>query len=299
MTGPRLLVLGAGGQLGRHMQAALAGLAVTAVAHRECDVADDRALTHCVTAADPSIVINCAAYTRVDDAEADRETAQRVNARGPARLAALCAERNATLIHLSTDYVFGGIPPADRRCGYAPSDRPAPLNHYGATKLAGEDAVRAARCRHWIIRTSWLFSAHGGNFARTILRLAAERDELRVVDDQVGTPTWAGHLAAACRALVDTAARGSAPPHGTYHVAGTPATSWHGFASAIVDAAVAAGRLRHRPAVVPIPSRELPRPARRPADSRLHAAGLLDQLGIAAASWRDGLAAIIETPVAA
>jgi dTDP-4-dehydrorhamnose reductase len=281
------------------MQVALAGFAVTALTHRECDLADDRALAHGVAVADPSIVINCAAYTRVDDAEADRETAERVNARGPATLAALCAERNAALIHISTDYVFGGIPPADPRLGYAPSDRPAPLNHYGATKLAGEDAVRAAQCRHWIIRTSWLFSAYGSNFVRTILRLAAERDELRVVDDQVGTPTWAGHLAAACRALVDMAARGSAPPYGTYHVAGTPAVSWHGFASAIFEAAFAAGQLQRRPAVVPIPSREFPRPARRPADSRLHAAGLRDQLCLPAAPWRDGLAAMIETPVAA
>ena len=299
MTRPRLLVLGAGGQLGLHMRAALGDLPMTALTRRECDIGDRCELADWLAWAEPQIVINCAAYTRVDDAETDRETAERINARAPAALAALCAARGAALIHMSTDYVFGGIPPADRHVGYSPADRPAPLNHYGATKLAGEDAIRAGLRDHWIIRTSWLFSAHGTNFARTILRLSGEREELRIVDDQTGCPTWAGHLAAACRALVDAAARGSAPPYGTYHFAGTPATSWHGFATAIVDAAFAAGELARRPAVVPIPSREFPRPARRPADSRLFAGDLMDRLGLAAPLWREGLAAMIGTKVAA
>lgn len=302
MTGrpnPRVLVLGAGGQLGRHVRASLSDLPMTALTHRDCDVGDTEALADWLAWAEPTIVVNCAAYTRVDEAETDRVDAERVNARAPAALAALCADRRASLIHISTDYVFGGIPPADPRRGYTPADRPSPLNHYGATKLAGEEAVRHALREHWIIRTSWLFSAHGSNFVRTILRRAAERSELRVVDDQVGTPTWAGHLAAVCRALVDTAAGGTAVPYGTYHLAGTPAVSWHGFAAAIVEAAVDAGQLPHLPTVTAIPTREFPGPARRPADSRLHAADLPARLGLPAADWRDGLAAMIRARVAA
>jgi dTDP-4-dehydrorhamnose reductase len=295
----RVLILGAGGQLGRHVQAALADLPITALTHRECDVGDALVAAEWLAWAEPSVVINCAADTRVDDAETDVENAERVNARAPGRLAALCAERDAALIHISTDYVFGGVPPADQDRGYTPADRPAPLNRYGATKLAGEEAIRRVLPAHWILRTSWLFSAYGNNFARTILRLAAERSELRVVDDQTGTPTWAGHVALACRALVDAAGAGSAPAFGTYHVAGAPAVSWHGFATAIVDAAFEAGQLARRPSVVPVLTLEFPRPAQRPSDSRLHSDDLRTALGLAAADWRDGLAAMIKVPIAA
>ncbi|MBV8538843.1 MAG: dTDP-4-dehydrorhamnose reductase, partial [Alphaproteobacteria bacterium] len=284
---------------GRHMRAAFSELPITALTRRECDIGDTDALVDWLAWAEPQIVINCAAYTRVDDAETDRETAEHVNARGPAALARLCADRQASLVHISTDYVFGGQAPTDPWCGYAPTDQPAPLNHYGATKLDGEEMIRRVLPQHWIIRTSWLFSAHGRNFVRTILRLAAERPELRIVDDQVGTPTWAGHLAAACRALVDAAARGSAPPFGTYHFAGAPAVSWHGFASAIVDAAVAGGQLARPPAVVPITTAEFPRPARRPTDSRLDSSDLLTALGLPVADWGRGLATMIRRPVAA
>lgn len=299
MTDPRILILGAGGQLGRHVQAALAGLQVTALGHGECDIADEGALARSLAAPAPSIVINCAAYTRVDDAEADAIAARRVNAHGPAALAGACADKKVPLIHISTDYVFGGHPPADPALGYAPTDQPAPLNVYGATKLAGEEAVRRFLREHWIIRTSWLFSQHGSNFARTILRLAGERTVLRVVDDQLGTPTWAGHLAAACRTLVEAICCGASPPFGTYHFAGTPAASWHGFAEAIIGAAVASGRLRRRPAVVPIASAEYPRPAARPRDSRLCATELLARLDLPVPRWSDGLAAMLKTPLAA
>lgn len=295
----RVLLLGAGGQLGQHLQAAMTGFAVTALARRDCDIGDDRAIAGCLAWAEPAIVVNCAAYTRVDDAEVDRDRAWRINARAAGVLAALCAKRKVRLIHISTDYIFGGLPPADPALGYTPADTPAPLNHYGATKLAGEEEIRAALREHWILRTSWLFSGIGSNFARTILRLAAERSELRVVDDQIGTPTFAGHLADSCRALVEAAQHGAAPPFGTYHVAGAPATSWHGFASRIVDAAVGAGQLARRPAVVPVTTREFPRPARRPGDSRLHAADLSARLGLPAADWSCGLAQMIKTPMAA
>jgi dTDP-4-dehydrorhamnose reductase len=296
---PRVLILGASGQLGQHMQAALSDLPMTALTRRECDIGNACELADWLAWAEPSIVINCAGYTRVDDAEADRDKAERVNAQGPAALARVCAERQAALIHISTDYVFGGQPPADLRRGYTPSDKAAPLNRYGATKLAGEAAIRRALPEHWIVRTSWLFSGRGSNFVRTILRLAAERPELRIVDDQIGTPTWAPHLSAACRALVAAAAAGSAPAFGTYHVAGAPAVSWHGFAAAIVDAAFAAGQLARRPAVVPITTAEFPRPARRPPDSRLDGAALLTALGLPPADWRDGLAAMFKTAAAA
>ncbi len=299
MTAPRILILGAGGQLGRHMQDALADLAVTAVAHGDCDIGDAASLARNVAAADPTIVINCAAYTRVDDAETDEATARRVNAEGPGLVAALCAARGARLIHISTDYVFGGVPPRDAKLGYTPTDEPAPLNRYGATKLAGEDAVRSALGEYWIIRASWLFSCYGSNFVRTMLRLAEERTALRVVNDQVGTPTWAGHLAGACRALVDAIGRGAPPPTGTYHFAGTPAVSWHAFAEVIVGAAFAGGLLRRRPAIFPITSAEFPRPATRPRDSRLYSGDLQARLGLPAAAWGDGLAALLKAPLAA
>ena len=299
MSLPRILILGAGGQLGRHVQDALADRPVAALDRQACDVGDERQLAHGLATAAPDIVINCAAYTRVDDAETDRAAAERINARGPGLLAALCADRELPLIHISTDYVFGGVPPRDEHLGYAATDDPHPLNYYGATKLAGEIAIRAALDRHWIIRTSWLFSGLGSNFARTILRLAGERPELRIVHDQLGTPTWAGDLATACAALADAIGCGAPPAPGTYHFAGVPAVSWYAFAGAIVDAALAAGRLQRRPAIVPITSVELARPAPRPADSRLDAGEFPAALGLTAASWRNGLAAMLALPVAA
>lgn len=304
MSGPRILVLGAGGQLGRHVHGALSDRAasdwaVTGLDHNACDIGDERQLACSLIDAAPDLVINCAAYTRVDDAETDRAAAERANAHGPGLLAALCAERKRPLIHLSTDYVFGRVPPKDPHLGYTPADQPGPVNHYGATKLAGEAAIRAAHNEHWIIRTSWLFSAAGRNFVRTILDLAARRPELRVVHDQLGTPTWAGDLAAACRALVAAIDRGSPPAPGTYHFAGIPAVSWFAFAEAIVDEALDAGRLQRRPAIVPVTTAEIPRPAPRPGDSRLCAGDLLAALDLTAASWRDGLAAMLKRPAAA
>jgi dTDP-4-dehydrorhamnose reductase len=296
---PRLLVLGAGGQLGQHVMQALSGLPVTGLDRRQCDIADGQLLAACFAAVIPTIVINCAAYTRVDDAESHQEEARRVNADAAGTLAVLCAGIDAQLLHISTDYVFGGVPPHDAALGYTPADMTAPLNQYGATKLDGENAIRRELAAHWIIRTSWLFSEYGNNFARTILRRAQERDELRVVDDQVGKPTFAGHLAAACRAIVDRALTGASLDFGTYHFAGTPAVSWHGFAKTIVADAYDRGWLERRPAVIPVTMAEFPRPARRPADSRLYAADLISRLDLPVLKWSNGLTAVFRSLVPA
>jgi dTDP-4-dehydrorhamnose reductase len=295
----RILVLGAGGQLGRHVIEALTGLRVIALAHAQCDIADERQFLRCFAANRPTIVINCAAFTRVDDAEADKAGASRVNTIGPGLLAALCAHNGTPLLHFSTDSVFGGIPPADIRRGYTPADVAGPLNHYGATKLQGEDAIRRALREHWIVRTSWLFSRHGSNFVRSILYQAERGDALRVVDDQIGNPTWAGHLAAATRAIVDGIDNGSAPAFGVHHFAGTPAISRHGFAAAIVEDAHAYGWIQKRPAVIPVTTAEFPRPAVRAPDARLHADALISQLRLPAPAWRDGLAAMSKEMVPA
>jgi dTDP-4-dehydrorhamnose reductase len=295
----RVLVLGAEGQLGRHVREALTGLSATGLGRRQCDITDERQIAASCAAVDPAIVINCAADTRVDDAETDPACCRRVNETGAGLIAAVCARAGIPLIHFSTDYVFGGTPPRDAAHGYTPDDPPAPVNRYGAAKLAGEQAIREVCQAHWIVRTSWLFSAYPANFARTILRLAREREELRVVDDQRGTPTYAGHLAAACRALVERALAGTAPDYGVYHFAGTPAVSWHGFADAIVADAQARGLLTRRPDVIPVATAEFPRPAPRPADSRLDAGDLIARLQLSPPSWRNGLAEMFKelTPV--
>jgi len=288
----RILVLGAGGQLGRHVVEALAGLRVLALTHAQLDIADEPQVVRCFAANSPTIVINCAAFTRVDAAEADKAGAHRVNTIGPALLAAVCAHNRTPLLHFSTDSVFGGIPPSDARRGYTPADVAAPVNRYGVTKLHGEDAIRGALREHWIVRTSWLFSRYGTNFVRTMLQLAQRGEALRVVDDQIGNPTWAGHLAGATRAIVDGMEDGSAPAFGIHHFAGAPAISRHGFAAAIVEDALAYGWIKRRPAVIAVKSVEFPRPALRAADARLYADELISQLRLPVPAWRDGLAAM-------
>jgi dTDP-4-dehydrorhamnose reductase len=296
---PLVLVLGAGGQLGRHVVDALAGLRVLALAHGQCDIADERQVAAFLSANKPFIVVNCAAFTRVDEAEKNESSARRANTTGPGVLAAACAQNRTPLLHFSTDSVFGGVPPRDLQRGYTPTDTASPLNRYGLTKLHGEDAIRRALHEHWIVRTSWLFSGHGSNFVRSILHQARRGAALRVVDDQVGTPTWAGHLAAATRAIVDGIGDGTAPAYGVHHFAGIPAISRHGFAIAIVEDALARGWIERRPDIVPVKTSEFPRAALRAADARLCADALPSRLGLPPPAWRDGLGAMAKDLVPA
>lgn len=277
-----LLVTGAGGQLGRELLV----LAPEAVGtdHRQLDITDEAAVRATLKSlGDDLTVINAAAWTRVDDAEADPVGAWAANARGPAVLAGECARRGARLLHLSTDYVFPGNAPPGAR-GYEPDDDIGPRSVYGASKLAGELAVRAAHPqRSWVVRTAWVYAASGANFVTTMVRLERERAVLDVVDDQVGSPTYAVDLAAALLAMLH-----ADPAPGTYHAAGGGSVSWHGLAQAVF-AEIGADPARIRPVV----TSAVPRPAPRPAFSVLGpqhwtAAGLTPLRG-----WREALTAAL------
>ncbi len=288
----RLLLLGGNGQVGRELRRTLPALGELVVATREggdgepaADFDAPDALGELVRRIAPDVVVNAAAYTAVDRAESEPDAAFRVNARAPGAIAQACAATGALLLHYSTDYVFDGS--ASRP--YREDDATAPLGVYGASKLAGEEAVRASGARHAILRTAWVYAAHGKNFLHTMLRLAGERDELRVVADQVGAPTPAVWIAEASTRIL---AHG-VPTSGTWHLVAAGETSWHGFAQAIIDEALAAGLLQRVPRVLPIATAEYPTPARRPAYSVLDTERLRRDFGIAPPDWRDGLRAVL------
>jgi dTDP-4-dehydrorhamnose reductase len=274
----RLLVTGAAGMLGQDVVRAGrdAGHDVVGLAREELDITDSAAVDSTVRAARPDRVLNCAAFTDVDGAESRPEDADRVNRLGAGVVAAAAAVTGAAVVQISTDYVFDGT--ASRP--YVESDVPNPLSAYGRTKLAGERAVAAANERHAIVRSSWLFGAGGPNFVATMLRLARGRDEVSVVTDQVGCPTWTGHLACALVALCSRFAPG------IHHVAGADECSWHDFAREIFAQAGATCR------VLPASSADLDRRAPRPAYSVLHSER--DETP-RLPPWQDGLAAYLAT----
>lgn len=252
----RILITGAGGMLGCDLRRAAgrAGHDVVALARADLDIADGPAVARTIAGAHPDVVVNCAAWTNVDAAESHADAALAVNGTGAGHVAGAAVAAGAWTLHVSTDYVFDGAKTAP----YVESDPVGPVSAYGASKLAGERAVAgAAPDRHTIVRSSWLFGAHGRCFPQTILRLAAERDELTVVSDQVGCPTFTGHLASALVALAE------APVPGVLHVAGSGSCSWYEFAAAIVAAAETDCAVR------PIATEQYPTPARRPANSVL------------------------------
>lgn len=291
-----ILLLGANGQLGQELQRALAPLGAIVATTRSgvlpdggaCEVADfdqPASLTALLDRLRPSVVVNAAAYTAVDRAEEDRDAAFRANAEAPGVLARWCAQAGVPLVHYSTDYVFDG----QGTRPYREDDATAPLGVYGASKLAGEDAIRAAGGRHLIFRTAWVYAPHSANFLRTMLRVGADRDVLRVVADQVGTPTPAALIAdVTAQALQHDGALS-----GTWHLTATGETSWHGFAEAIFAEAVAAGVLPRAPNVEAITTAEYPTPAQRPAYSHLDVTKLERDFGVALPSWQDGLKQVI------
>jgi dTDP-4-dehydrorhamnose reductase len=288
----KLLLLGGNGQVGRELRRSLAPLGELVVATREGGAGDAAAdldapesLAALVAGSAPDVVVNAAAYTAVDQAETDREAAFRVNAEAPAALARACAECGALLVHYSTDYVFDG----NATRPYREDDPTAPLGVYGESKLAGEAAIRESGARHAILRTAWVYAAHGRNFLRTMLRLAGERDALRVVADQVGAPTPASWIADVTAAMLRRGIDGA----GTWHVVADGETSWHGFASAIMREAVAAGLLARTPSVLPIGTADYPTPARRPAYSVLDTARLQRDFGLRPPGWETGLRATL------
>ncbi|MDF0599637.1 dTDP-4-dehydrorhamnose reductase [Psychromarinibacter sp. C21-152] len=275
-----ILVFGRTGQLARAL--ARAAPAAVCLDRAAADLAHPEACAAAIAAHRPAAVINAAAYTAVDRAEAEEAQAHRVNADAPAAMARACAGLGVPFVHLSTDYVFGG---AGGR-PIAPDAPTGPLSAYGRSKLAGERGVRAAGGVHAILRTSWVFSAHGRNFVTTVLRLSEARDALRIVDDQIGGPTPAADLAAACLSVAQRLQDAPALS-GTYHYAGRPEVSRKGFAEAIV------ARSGRKVRVEGIPSAAYPTAAARPLDARLDCSRTEAALGLARPDWRAGLDAVL------
>lgn len=291
-----ILLLGANGQLGQELQRALAPLGTIVATTRSgalpdgsaCEIADfDRpaSLTALLDRVRPTVVVNAAAYTAVDRAEEDRDAAFRANAEALGVLARWCAQAGVSLVHYSTDYVFDG----QGTRPYREDDATAPLGVYGASKLAGEEAIRAAGGRHLIFRTAWVYASHSANFLRTMLRVGVDRDVLRVVADQIGTPTPAALIAE----VTAQALQHEGALSGTWHLTATGETSWHGFAEAIFAEAVVAGVLPRAPRVEAITTAEYPTPARRPAYSHLDVAKVEHDFGITLPSWQEGLKRVL------
>jgi dTDP-4-dehydrorhamnose reductase len=287
-----ILVFGAGGQLGQELMAqasaAPAGRDIAGLTRLEADICDALALARQIDAIRPRLIVNAAAYTAVDKAESEPEAAWRVNVTGAACLARAAAAAAVPLIHLSSDYVFDGGQPG----AYRESDALAPLGVYGRTKAEGEAQVRAAAPRHIILRTAWVYGRYGHNFLKTMLRLARERPHLRVVADQYGCPTATRDLAEAIFAIDRRLAHGDDNAWGTYHFAGTGATSWHGFAAAIVAAQARWTGLH--PPVAAIATEDYPTPARRPLNSQLDSTGFAAAFGYRAAPWRARVVEVVE-----
>lgn len=277
-------MIGRIGQVGWELERLLAGTRAQFVAPSQDDFdflkLDD--LRAKVRAAKPRVIINAAAHTAVDAAEKEEKTAHTINADGPAVLAAEAKRAGALLIHYSTDYVFDG----SKTTPYREDDPVGPVSAYGRTKLAGEEAIRASGCRHVILRTAWVYAPRGRNFVLTMLRLANERAEIKVVADQVGSPTSARSLAVATLRAVE--AVGDRVIHETFHATGAGVTSWHGFAERIVRRGAELGLCRKVP-VLPIRTADYPTAARRPAYSVLDNGRLAAELGIRLPAWEDAL----------
>ncbi len=301
MSGMKILLLGKNGQVGWELQRSLAVLGEVVALDRQgadglCgDLTDLVGLAQTVRSVQPQVIVNAAAHTAVDKAESEPDLARAINALAPQLLAQEARQLGAWLIHYSTDYVFDGS-------GSAPwqeADTPAPLSVYGRTKLEGEQAIATSGCHHLILRTSWVYGARGGNFARTMLRLAAEREQLTVIADQIGAPTGADLLADvtahAIRHVLPPMRRNDLTPPGVYHVAAAGETSWHGYARFVLQQAQAAGQvLKAGPEqVLAIPTSAYPTPAKRPHNSRLDTTRLQNTFGLTLPHWQAGVARML------
>lgn len=288
----KILLLGPNGQVGWELQRALQplGEVIARDRHTGADLANPESLRGLVQAVAPEVIVNAAAYTAVDKAEQETEAARAINALSPGVLGQEAARLGATLVHYSTDYVFDGSG-EQARAEDAPT---GPLGVYGQTKLEGELAIRASGARHLILRTSWVYAARGGNFARTMLRLAAERDSLSVIDDQIGAPTGADLIAdLTAQALPRLQAQPALG--GTYHLVAGGETSWHGYARLVIDLAARQGRALkvQADAIRPIPTSAYPTPARRPLNSRLSTQAFRDAFGLHIPRWETGVQRLI------
>ena len=292
-AGPRILILGAGGQLGRELQRSFAGPGSLLAADRSVvDLADGAKLRELIRGAKPTVILNAAAYTAVDRAESEPEHARAINAACPAILAEEAKALNALLVHYSTDYVFDG----SKSGPWTEEDATNPLSVYGSSKLAGEQAIQAVGGRYLIFRTSWVYGPQGNNFLFTMLRLAGQSDKLSVVNDQIGAPTTSIELADATRAIVDgiLAERFGATEDwaGIYHMSCAGSTSWFGFAEAIFAHAVQLGV--KPPELTPISTEAYPTPARRPRNSVMSNEKLHARFGVQLAPWQAALDSVCD-----
>jgi len=290
---PRILLLGKNGQVGSDLQPLLVEFPeVLATDRASLDLTRPDMIRECVRSFRPDVIVNAAAYTAVDRAETEPDLAAAINATAPGILAEEAAKSRSLLVHYSTDYVFDGVKPEP----YLESDPVNPLNVYGKTKAAGEEAIRSTGCNHFIFRTSWVYSPRGSNFFLTILRLAREKDELKIVDDQIGTPTSSRWIAqTTVQALRRWLPGDTSIPReigGTYHLTAAGYVSWFGFASEIISqCAYQSLRVRR---LIPTSSSQYPSPARRPLNSRLNCSKIEDVFDIERPDWRVHLSSILK-----
>jgi dTDP-4-dehydrorhamnose reductase len=285
----KILLLGKNGQVGWELQRALAPLGDVVALDRSSveycgDLSDLEGLRATLRAVQPDVIVNAAAYTAVDKAESDQATAQLINADATRVLAEEAASSGAWLVHYSTDYVFDGT----GETPWAENSPVSPVNFYGASKLAGEQAITASGCKHLIFRTSWVYGARGNNFAKTMLRLANDRETLNVIADQIGAPTGAELLADVVAHSV-TKAQADASLSGVYHLAPAGEVSWHGYAQFVIDFAKAQGEALAVNAVLPIPTTDYPTPAARPLNSRMNTQKLRDTFLLHLPDWQCGV----------
>lgn len=291
-----ILLLGPNGQVGFELRRTLTSLGTVFAIDRHGqdgltgDLSDQDGLIRTIQEIRPSIIVNAAAYTAVDKAESETESARQINAVAPGILAEQAQILGALLVHYSTDYVFNGT--GNR--AWQESDQPEPLNIYGRTKLEGEQAIRNVGCRHLIFRTAWVYAARGHNFLRTMLRLASERNALEVVDDQVGTPTSAALIAESTTRAI-RAAESDPAVEGLYHLTPTGETTWYGYAKFVIETARDAGWpvMVKNHAIVPVPTTAFPTPARRPRNSRMDCDKFMHTFEVSLPDWRAGIKQVL------
>ena len=295
---PRILIVGAAGQVGVELQRSFAGFgAITAVDIETVDLANADQTRALVRRVKPDAILNAAAYTAVDRAESEQDLAMAINADAPRVLAEEAQELRAMLVHYSTDYVFDG----EKQQPWVETDAPNPLNVYGLSKLAGEKAIEQVGGRYLIFRTSWVYGPHGKNFLLTMLRLAGERDRLSIVDDQFGAPTTSIELANATRTITEGVLKGQYGSEqdwaGLYHMTCGDSNTWFGFAKAIFERAAEQLDLK-APELTPLTTRDYPTPARRPRNSVLSNQRLYDRFGVRLASWQSALDDVFKALIA-
>jgi dTDP-4-dehydrorhamnose reductase len=291
----KLLLFGADGQVGWELRRSLMPLgAVAALGRKDCDLSRPERAAAAISEFAPDVIVNAAAYTAVDRAEDEEDLAMTLNARAVGIMAEEARRRGALFIHYSTDYVFSG----DKQTPYSEDDAPAPVNAYGRSKLAGETAVRDADCDHVVLRTSWVYAARGHNFVNTILRLTRERNELSIVADQTGAPTWTRNIADATALVIAQAGRdrlAGAFSSGVFHLTAAGSTSWHGFAQAILENAVRdGGEGGRQPRLVPIATADYPAKAERPRNSVLCNRRIAERFRVTMPDWAEALRLCLE-----